>query len=1764
MKARILFIVVIFYKLNCFPLLALGYTSDNIDASVTVGCAPLSVSFSSPLSNVRSYRWDFGNGESSTVATPVILYQNAGNYDIQLDIVYNDNTTQTISIADFIQVKEEPQSSFNVSMTSLCAGQEVSFTNTSVGASNYLWDFGDGSNSTDETPTHIYGDKGSYTVTLIAFNEFGCSKVEVMPNPIIVSGVEELNFSANIEEVCLNNANINFSSTNQYQSYLWNFGDGGTSTLANPAHLYTTSGDYTVSLQVTGSNGCTEILRKWNLVKVHSLPEVDVEWTNSIVCAGQEVNFKNLNTDIQSIFWIFSDGYSTNEEEFSRVLSNIEQLSLTVNVTDANGCSNSQRFIESIDVREADEPDITISVNEGCAPLTVDFSNNTSDATSYLWEVNGNQFTDQAFQYTFEKRGQYSILVSTLHQNGCESTTIYDSIITVNDPVVIALAEDYRGCAPFEVPFRFNTEEVSNILWDFGDGNFSNAKSPINTYVTPGNYDVSVSYTNEFGCAKTLNLPRSIEVNDALIDYPNPSSIEACVSKGISFFGGAGRGFWEWDFGDGLVSSEPNPTHYYSQPGTYTVKLKTNNINGCPSEIPIHSIVEIKDFDFDFSFSLTDSTECPNFTMQFTTPPGDYQSILWSFGDGGSSTELNPSHEYTSVFPKVVSLTIINSSGCSKTKATIVSSPWSKCASNIPDEPSDDPDDGPGGPGRISFVHNIKSCSAPFELSLINPRPTAASWHWDFGDGNSSTEQNPTHIYQNTGQYVINLLARNVSGAIDSVSNYIGVNIFDQNLDFTFVENPACEGVEVAFTNTGSSQISWNWDFGDSTSSILSNPVKNYTEEGVYPVSLISRDTLGCVGKIVKNVIVGSVYPQFDYSETICFDDDFTIQHNLIGFLDYVWDFGDGTVIRGENPQHNYQESGAYSIKLTTVDQFGCEDDYDLPYQVVVNKPVADFEIIGETGSCNSLRVLFRNRSSGAERWLWDFGNGTTSGQENPSVLFLPGSYTISLTSYFENCSSTIVRQDFIQVDSLQADFSFIREESCLPSTVQFFDRSNQASSWLWHFGDGKTSTAQNPIHTYEDTPTEDVTLMVESANGCTSEITRALPRFSDARFKAQFKKGCLPHTERFTDLSSDAVSWFWNFGDGSTSTDQNPTHEYTSVGRFDVTLITKSLTGCYDTIVAESIVKTGELSVDFSADSEISLCAPLVVKFNNLSVGGETYFWDFGDGSTSEQANPTHVYSKVGQFDVTLIGFNDVGCRDTITYENLITSQGPQAAFTMSDSVVCHPQEIQFTDQSASAVYWQWFFGDGNVSYEQHPKHTYAEPGSYAVSLLARDDNGCDQLVVFESINVYLQPEAHFEINEFDACQPATLELVNNSTNLQNHQFQWDFGNGTLSNETSPDLVYNLPGTYKISLTVTNEGTCSDTFEYGHDITVRDTFHLKEPDILQLSVSEEDHVVLTKQPYTRNNFKYEVVFRRQYGQQEYQSIDTLYNQLDSMYIDTTVNASQSSYEYKLQSYVYCADTVELTSLNTYQSIFMEVEARENDISLQWTPYKGHEFDSYAVMRKASGEEWKEVAQVPIEQNKYIDSEELCPVLHAYRVEARNLNSSPRSSSSNVSEVRPVRNVFLDQRSEIIRTTILEDQVFTEWTIPEIAPEKVLHYEVWRSENEAPFKLLNTVPKGITNYLDSETDRLTNQYTYKIDIANTCNVDGPDSNLGSSILLQKETKGYLNKLFWNSYLQWEQGVLEYRLQKKNENGEWETTDIIPPSKKNIVVDLRDE
>ncbi|MEP6594753.1 MAG: PKD domain-containing protein [Ginsengibacter sp.] len=1279
---------------------ATAQLSADFSATPVSGCAPMVVKFSDlSTGNPTKWKWDLGNGTKSFLSNPSVTYFIPGQYSIKL-IVSNSSELDSVIKEQYITVNSSPVVNFSTNLTTGCFPLPVQFTDLSAAGSGdiitWLWDFGDGQGSSGSNPHHIYKNAGNFNVSLRITNSSGCVQSKTESRFIKINTGTAADFSVKISNSCKAPASINFTNNSigiGALSYQWNFGDGTSSTLVAPSHIYKSDGSYTVRLIVKNSTGCTDTLTRLNAVTLgninagFSIPDK--------VCEGSLVTITNTSKPLPAgILWNFGDG--TTSTDSIPVKQYVTQGSYIIKmVANFGACLDS--VSKPISVLAKPEINFTADKTIDCkVPFNVKFTANVIGGVSYLWDFgDGKSSADKNPIHTYLTEGNHTVKLTAVNSAGCSDTLVKPAYIQIQRPEVKILKLPAKGCAPFFFNFAssmISTEPGVSYQWDFGDGSGSSLPNPSHTFLLPGNYTIRVIVTTTNGCTDTLTVVKGVIVSTKPVANfsANPRNVCAYISVNFSDLSTGNINKWHWSFGDGSSSTEQNPIHSYQDTGYFDVRLIVMN-NGCADTITFNKYIHIKPPVAKFLIAY----DCAiPFKRVFTDKSIGADTWQWDFGDSTGTTIASPVHFYSTTGTYTVKLTVTNSTtGCAYTMPQTLS---------IVDEKA-----------NFTASDSVICKGTLINLETININPlNIASYFWNFGDGIFVTSDTgfSQHIYKDAGTYNVTLIITDILGCKDTLVKPMSIRVNGPTASFkpskpgnclnnaiTFIDNSISDGVHDI--------QQWIWNYGDGITEKLAAPPfqHSYSTNGKFTVKLKVIDSYGCADTLVNpnELIISKPLADFNTNDSLsCLQKPVTFMNTSTGpNLTYLWNFGDGTTSSQIDPVHRYSSEGIYSISLSITDKYGCTDNLLKPAYVKINNPVANFLMSDSVSTCPPLVVTFTNTASNSVSSLWDFGDGTTSIVNDPSHFFATaGVFNVTLKVIGAGgCIDEKTKQ--IVVKGPEGKFTYTNIKGCNPLQTNFKASSKHSTSFIWDFNDGTTIITTDSIlsHEYNNQGIYVPKLILTDASGCKVPI-RGIDSIIVYGVKADFNASsatvCDSGIVRFIDNSNSndrIASYSWNFGDGSISNQQNPDHYYKTTGSYFTKLIVATKSGCRDTAIVSApvkIVNTPKIAIGGSTGA----CIPATFNFLGEVLAADTstlsWMWNFDNGNTSSlQSPPVQIYPLANSYTIQLSATNSSGC--TAKLNKPIQAYPTPDVKIKADSKVCIGKSINLFATGAENYTW-------------------------------------------------------------------------------------------------------------------------------------------------------------------------------------------------------------------------------------------------------------------------------------------------------------------------------------------------------------------------------------------------------------------------------------------------------------------------------------------
>jgi PKD repeat protein len=1021
----------------------------------------------------------------------------------------------------------------------------------------------------------------------------------------------------------------------------------------------------------------------------------------------------------------------------------------------------------------------------------------TGPQYTYYWNFgDGQSSTDSHPTYVYSADGSYAvILVLSDTVAGC--TDVLTVPVDVNCgasctlPIAWAYTVDAGNC---------NTQFVSTVMsgtapftyfWDFGDGSTSTQATPNHQYGNNAWYWACLTVTDANGCDTTVCDSVSVQCAPTSCDAQFTYSYASCDSIWFVPVSQGSQYVYNWDFGDGTFSNSMYPSHQYSADGTYAVVLQLiDSVSGCNDLFTFPVTIDCGTsctVDGAFAYSV-DSITCD---VQFIstafggTAPYTY---FWDFGDGNSSTDSHPLHQFqTQNWFSYTCLTITDANGCD----TVI------CDSIVPNCT-------PTSCDAIFTAVNITCDSLWFVPASYGPQ---YSYYWDFGDGNTSTNSSPAHTFTNDGLYIttLNLID---SLAMCSDTYYFTVQINCGSTctvdgDFSYaVDSVSCDVQFISSAWGGQAPYSYYWTFGDGSTSTQANPIHTYPTGGAWTPCLTITDVNGCDTSFCLPVYVNctptACDADFTFTHVSCDSVWFTPTGNYSGTALYTWYFGDGQFSNNYSDAHQYAADGTYYVILEVWDSLtGC---YDSTLATVVVDCGTNCSVNGaftwypDSITCDVQFISTAFGGTAPYTFYWDFGDGNTSTDSHPIHSYPNNTvFTPCLTITDANgCDTTICDVVYTNCIGSSCDAQFTYTYAACDSIWFIPVSQGQQYDYWWDFGDGSTSTDPMPAHYYSANGTYTVVLyLTDSLAGCYQAFTMLVDvncGFNPCGVNGAFASvsdslGCTTYFTSTAFGGTAPYSYYWVFGDGTTSNLAHPSHSYPQ-GIWTPCLTITDANGCDTTICDVIYSNCSPPACDAWFNWTYVGCDS--IWFIPLASGnGVTYYWDFGDGNTSNAYQPVHAYGADGTYAVVLTIIDSVSmCSNTYT---ALISINCNTTCSIGGVITYVPDSAQCGVYFASSVYggadpysYFWDFGDGNYSAEPHPHHIYDSPGTYLTKMTATDANGCDTTVsmavvlnctvgmeeqVTTYVHIYPNPSA--DIFNIELMDNADLEVYSISGQL-------------------------------------------------------------------------------------------------------------------------------------------------------------------------------------------------------------------------------------------------------------------------------------------------------------------------------------------------------------------------------------------------------------
>ena len=1252
---------------------------------------------------------------------------------------------------------------------------------------SYTWSFPGGTPfaATGPNASSTYSNYGQYTVSLTVRDTInGCTTTIPHSNFVKIHKLVP-QFSANQYKGCgplcvtLQNTTVLTGIPVTLSSTCWFFpGSGFADTCANSVRkCFSAAGCHSVGLILTTNTGCVDTTLLLDTICVGNPPHCSLTYGPTTMCFEKDTVVFNLNCLVDTfndirVHW----GDGTPDQDFTGVpFHHIYEDTGVI-------CTTIVLYRDSC---KGDSLNACVTINPPVAKFVDSFNCHTGDtvflnnqsigATSYSWYLACNGQTSTALNPVFELPFCDTCTVTLTAFNsvtGC--TNKKTQIINTSCNQASFTPADTQVCIGHHVIYTNTSASISTSntgsVWDFDTLGFHNDLTfgpghpnvhngnPFNiNYQNPGQYVVALQNTTAAGCKDTTY--GTITVCKVHANFTNNA---ACFPDSICFLDsstspGCAQLIYTWTFGPGIISNAQNPCYSFDTSGTFPVKLVVRNSIGCVDSITKQVVVSSP---VNLSWNV-DTFICPGAQTCITNNSTGVALVYTWVIPGASSliglSTATPCFTYNTPTDTLIKLHLSSNNQCALDDSILihVHAPIA------------------GGYASSTYI----SCPNPPQIIQFTDTSHYADsiWHWTFGDGAASTQQNPSHIYDSAGVYypvdsvwdkqgclsaaLIDTIT--VAGPYGNFSEYPtpGICSCKDSIHFSITTVSATNLIFLLGCNQTGPTINQITPVGTPQNPSVIDFAASYCLTDTCQPQVVFGDASGCHVYLTRQfVFIDSPVIKFTIDNfgvcnngTVCFHD--STHYHLWSYQSYtiqwIWNFGDGSAIdstSGPNPCHYYAQPGGYNATLYIRSNLGCFDS--LISQVVVpDFPIAGFYAL-DSFACALSPMCFQDTShidplTHAQFWIWNFGDNTGLDTVYTSAIChsyaTGGIYTVTMCVFdsigCSNCTSSQVKIIANPVANPGGDTVV-----CYGAVVQL--NGSGGTSCLWYPGTlVSDSNSCNPtVQLYGDTS---VSLIVQNSHGCadTASILLTVARvFAGFIVNPTF---CLSDSICVIDSSSGlngALSnWVYNFGDNQTLNGASVCHKYSVSGNYTITQTATDIYGCTDSSSNTILIFPSPVG-KFSLNDTV-ICSNKPVCITDLStsiVPVTSWVWNYGDGtSATGNTPPCHLYSPQFQssYNVMLVVTDQNQCFDTA--QLMVTVNAiPIADFIWATS--CEDDSMPLTSSStqggAPIVSCQWTFWLGAPSPVISNNCNSAfqfPPGSHDVQLVITDLNGCSDTIV-------------------------------------------------------------------------------------------------------------------------------------------------------------------------------------------------------------------------------------------------------------------------------------------------------------------------------------------------------------------------------------------------------------------------------------------------
>lgn len=1596
-----------------------------------------------------------------------------------------------------------------------------------------------------------------------------------------LTSIGQTSFSASKPSGCAPLNTVFSANTSTAVRWLWEFGNGNSSTLENPSAQYILPGKFTVKLTAWDANGTKTSQSEINYITVFKNPNASFSSPKQTACLGELLTLNSTSIEgdasITGYSWDFGDGTIDKSKIPKHAYGTEGKYNVSLIVTDANGCFSKITSNAFFLIHPSPNVDFRQDVLFDCkAPSEVSFTNKSiGTGLRYKWVFgDGDTSSLENPKNTYTSEGQYAISLEATSDKGCTSKKVINPGITI-EPLRIDFSGKPKSlCESGTVHFENIASAAGSIAyeWDFGDGNTSTKSFPSHVYTNSKRYydvTLSIKVLNKPLCKAKLTKPAYIKV------YPKPngkirSNIQFPCRYPFSVL---------YTYEDSIASSNINWfQHDYAKETTVNLNIKSDNapvivkdgspkLNwisvtnkyGCSDTITAPEVKKVK---LNAQFS-GDTTGCaPIFATFKDISQSDFQITQRSWFIDSSYYSPLESFDYFFQGKKSheIKLIIRDANKCVDTVSRdILIGEHMKPKFTIPGT-------------KRTLCNNTDS------LFLVNTTrfhldSTADEFRWyqDHRNGkyiSKKTGQANSYIFTNTfikykrppGKVLPMLVSLN-NGCIDTFISKDTIEILPPFAEMNKQGDP-CYDSTLTLVNKSIQYHRWLWTYDSKVDSISKNLLLDIKKPHLIGLRVFN-DTTGCWDT------TGTVHTPNDVLLTINDEVSGTctpVQVKLDANKDLsqgYWVINTNDTFYSDSPlELVFDTAGVYTVEFHYV-VGKCDYKTEKEYAIFNGQMKGAVESLG---GCSPTKILLFDSSfkEGSTNHVWIIDNTITVPISQTSMEYeLPNSFGDSVVIILRDTSTSTgcIAEKIFNVKNTAPGFKLFYgwSNTCQQSFFQGNmltnpDKGLAPYNYTWTFSDGQTFNKKVLSNKFTDTGWVFIAMKIQDQNGCFALDTLKFYRPPN-RIHVDFigdKNGstCTPMFVNFFDFSTSLgqriVKWKWEFGDGGVSYFKNPKHQYLNSGTYDIRLTVTDDIGCTETrFFPKYLVLLGP-SGDFTI-SDLVGCTPHQVYFNEKSNNPEaTMLWDYGDGVVDTGNSPTHVYTRPGIYIPSLIIREKPGCEFAVPQKDTIhIYENPIAHFTGNG--ICLKDEITFYEADTTLrdaiVKREWIFPSKTIKGNNSTvKHRFKDKNNTAIIHIAETENGCRDTI--KKSLVLKEPEVAIFGDKDTLCLGnAWIGSADIKADTGIKKVEW------FINELLHDtgiILHFLPlkaNLYKVSLRVEDDAGCWDTIAFHKKINVGDTVIPPVVPIQFVSVYDDHiHEINFNQLPSHDFSSYRIL---EDNGSSFVNIRTVFNRADTHQYIYGLDALNKSYCYKVSVKNLCNYENSLVDLETHCTIEAKAKPLLDAARITWSPYIGWPVRQYEIQRfNETSLVYDSIGMVPGSQFVFVDSAIICHQEYTYKIKAYDADaSSKRISYSDTCKAKP------------FYFNIVNPPVFTRATVVDGAHINLKWEEIYPNRNPIIYyNIERKLPGGFFDFNSSQTGNMPLSlndyktkvngwsYTYQMRSIDACYDTSEYTSIAKSILL----KTYINEdfepiLYWTHYKQWPEGVEEYVVEKRISN-----------------------